>query len=212
MAKLGDAKKLHDFKDTAWRGIFWVSLPPGILFVLGSFLVSESPRWLFRRGKKDAALRALLRSRSEEQARIEMQEMEELASAQKTGAATGLKRSGSIFQRKYIIPFVLACIVLACNQATGINSIIIYNTTVLIQAGLSDKEAHLGYVIFTIVNFLMTIIAIALVDRKGRKFLLSLGTAGVIVSLLAIGLVFKQTEEGDCYDDMRDDAVQRVNG
>src|ERR1700722_12135007 len=65
VAKLGDADKLFAFKETAWRGIFWVSLPPGILFVIGSFMVAESPRWLLRRGKKDAAYTALLRSRTE---------------------------------------------------------------------------------------------------------------------------------------------------
>ena len=43
---------------TAWRGIFWVSLPPGILFVIGSFMVAESPRWLLRRGKKSGLRRA----------------------------------------------------------------------------------------------------------------------------------------------------------
>ena len=55
VAKLGDAAKLFAFKDAAWRGIFWVSLPPGILFVIGSVMVAESPRWLFRQGKADAA-------------------------------------------------------------------------------------------------------------------------------------------------------------
>src|SRR5437879_1677730 len=64
VARLGDAARLLAFKDTAWRGIFWVSLPPGILFVIGSFLVAESPRWLLRRGKNDAAYAALLRSRT----------------------------------------------------------------------------------------------------------------------------------------------------
>src|ERR1035437_8965867 len=64
VAKLGDAQKLFAFKVTAWRGIFWVSLPPGILFVIGAFMVSESPRWLLRRGKTDAAYTALLRSRT----------------------------------------------------------------------------------------------------------------------------------------------------
>ena len=194
VARIGDAQKLFAFKDAAWRGIFWVSLPPGILFVLGGFMVSESPRWLFRRGKKEAALRALLRSRSEAQARIELQEMEDIATAEKASARSGGKHSDSLLQRKYILPFVLACIILACNQATGVNSIIGYNATILIQAGLNDKQAHLGYVILTVVNFLMTIGAIALVDRKGRKFLLSLGSAGVIVSLLAVGLIFHRTE------------------
>src|SRR5215468_3565248 len=77
VARLGDPARLFAFKDSAWRSIFWVSLPPGVLFVVGSLLVAESPRWLFRRGKRDAALAALLRSRNEEQANFELHEMEE---------------------------------------------------------------------------------------------------------------------------------------
>ena len=53
VAKLGDAAALFRFKDHAWRSIFWVSLPPGVVFVLGSLFVTESPRWLFRRGRKE---------------------------------------------------------------------------------------------------------------------------------------------------------------
>jgi sugar porter (SP) family MFS transporter len=196
VAKLGDAGKLFAFKDTAWRGIFWVSLPPGILFAFGSFLVAESPRWLFRRGKKDAARAALLRSRTDEQAEIELKEMEETVAAEKAKvSATGKKISESLLHRKYVIPFLLACVILACNQATGVNSVIGYNATILIQAGLGDKQAHFGNVLFTIVNFLITYIAVILVDRKGRKFLLSLGTAGVIVSMLCTGLLFHKTEK-----------------
>jgi MFS family permease len=196
MARLADPARLYAFKDSAWRGIFWVSLPPGILFVIGSLLVAESPRWLFRRGQVEAARVALLRSRTGEQAATELKEMEETAAAEKAGpSSTGDQGRESLLRRKYVIPFVLACVILACNQATGINSIIGYNATILIQAGLSDKEAHLGYVLLTAVNFLMTIGAIALVDRKGRKFLLSLGSAGIIVSLVCVGLIFHHTEK-----------------
>jgi MFS family permease len=196
VAKLGDAGKLFAFKDTAWRGIFWVSLPPGILFVIGSFMVAESPRWLFRRGRKDAARLALLRSRTGEQAEIELKEMEETAAAEKARTSTtGEKIKESLLRRKYVIPFVLACVILACNQLTGVNSIIGYNATILIQAGLDDRHAHLGYVILTLVNFLMTIGGIMLVDRKGRKFLLSLGSAGIIISLICVGSLFHKTEK-----------------
>ena len=104
--------------------------------------------------------------------------------------SAGAQIKESLLHRKYVIPFVLACVILACNQATGINSIIGYNATILIQAGLGDKQAHSGYVILTLVNFLMTIGAVVLVDRKGRKFLLSLGSAGIIVSLLCAGCFF----------------------
>jgi MFS family permease len=193
--ELHDAGKLFAFKDAAWRGIFWVSLPPGILFVIGSFLVAESPRWLFRRGRKDAARAALLRSRSDEQAEVELKEMEETAAAEKARTTTtGQKLKESLLHRKYVIPFVLACVILACNQATGVNSIIGYNPTILIQAGLGDKAAHFGYVILTCVNFLVTMVGVMLVDRKGRKFLLSLGSAGIILSLICTALIFQKTE------------------
>jgi MFS family permease len=207
VAKLGDPAKLFAFKDTAWRSIFWVSLPPGILFVIGSFMVSESPRWLFRCGKPAAAEAALLRSRSNEQAAIELSEMATTNDASSAKTAGGPSAQGSLLRRKYVIPFVLACVILACNQATGVNSIIGYNTNILLQSGLSDVQAHWGYVLFTIVNFLMTIGAVLLVDRKGRKFLLSLGSAGIIVSLVCTGLLFRRTE--NLRVDARD-AVQAV--
>jgi MFS family permease len=195
VAKLGDAARLLAFKDTAWRSIFWVSLPPGILFVIGSLMVAESPRWLFRRGKRDAAQTALLRSRTPEQASLELAEMEQAAAAEKSSTSAGAKTKESLLRRKYVIPFVLACVILACNQATGVNSIIGYNANILLQSGLSDVQAHWGYVLFTVVNFLMTIGGVLLVDRKGRKFLLSLGSAGIIASLLCTGVLFRRTEK-----------------
>jgi SP family myo-inositol transporter-like MFS transporter 13 len=194
VAKLGDADKLFAFKETAWRGIFWVSLPPGILFVIGSFMVAESPRWLFRRGKIDAARTALLRSRSDEQTEIELKEMDETVAAEKAKTSTGDKIRESLLRRKYVVPFLLACVILACNQLTGVNSIIGYNATILIQAGLSDLHAHLANTLFTLINVLATFVAVLLVDRKGRKFLLSFGSAGIIVSLLCAGILFHKTE------------------
>lgn len=215
MEKLNDAVRLLAFKDRAWRSIFWMSLPPGILFVIGSAMLAESPRWLFRRGRKDEARAALARSRSQEQVEVEMAEMEQIAAEELSPKdGVGAKGRDSLFSRRYVIPFVLACVILACTQLTGIGSIIGYNATILIQAGLSDKAAHLGYLILTVVNFTMTIGAVVLVDRKGRKFLLSLGTAGIIVALLGIGLIFHRTERqrvdvGAAIQNMIDPAGQK---
>ena len=200
---LGNADNLFAAQDLAWRSIFWASLPPGVLFALGSLIVPESPRWLFRRGRFESARAALLRTRSPQEAENELQEMEETAAAEKAQSTTaGQQVRESLLHRKYVIPFILACIVLACTQLTGVNSIIAYCTTILIQAGLSDVEAHWGYVILTFVNFLLTMVGVLLVDRKGRKFLLSLGTAGIIASLVCVGLMFQQTEKArvDCRD------------
>ncbi len=194
VTKHGDAAQIFAFKDQAWRNTFWVSMPAGLLFVIGSFIVSESPRWLFRRGKKDAAFAALLRSRSQPEAEREMHEIEETAAAEKLKKSAGTVVKESLLRRKYVIPFVLACVILTCNQLTGINSIIGYNTTILLQAGLSDYQAHFGSLIFNLVNLAITVVAVLLVDRKGRKFLLILGTVGIIVSLTGTGLLFRMNE------------------
>jgi MFS family permease len=191
--KSGDAAALFRFKDHAWRAIFWVSLPPGILFVLGSLLVTESPRWLFRRGAKEKALKALLRSRTAEDAALEIEEMNSVE--QSAGKKLDQKIKDPLLQRKYIIPFLLACVILACNTATGVNSMIGYNVSILMQSGLSDLSAHWGYVIFTAMNFTMTAVGMTLVDRKGRKFLFVLGTSGIIVALVTVGTLFLRTEK-----------------
>jgi MFS transporter, SP family, solute carrier family 2 (myo-inositol transporter), member 13 len=207
VAKLADPAALFGFKEHAWRGIFWVSLPPGVVFVIGSLMVTESPRWLFRRGNRERAHAALLRSRSPEQAAVELDEME--ASARNAVTTAGQQAKESLLRRKYVIPFLLACAILACNTATGVNSIIGYNTGILLQSGLSDLSAHWGYVIFTCINFLMTSVGMMLVDRKGRRFLIILGTAGIIVAESFVGILFKTTESRsvDCRS-----AVQALVG
>lgn len=187
------------FKNEAWRRIFWMSLPPGVLFVLGSFFLAESPRWLFKRGKKELAYAALLRSRSREQADVEFREMEQIAAAAVAKDASTLGKRESLLRRKYVVPLLLACVLLICQQATGVNSIIAYNTGILLQSGLSDVSAHWGYVILTAVNFLLTLVGVALVDRKGRKFLFLLGISGIFISLLGVGSLFLRTESRNLH-------------
>ena len=196
VARTASADALFQVKDRAWRRIFWMSMPPGILFVLGGFFVSESPRWLFSKGNKAAAHAALLRSRTEEQARLELEEMEQIAreTARSQGTKKAAGSSSSLLQRRYVLPFLLACVILFCNTATGINSVIGFNTDILLQSGLSDVNAHWGYVVFTLCNFLFTIVGMTLVDRKGRKFLFILGTSGIIVAHLTVGTLFVRTE------------------
>jgi len=202
-ARVADPQALFNFKDSAWRSIFWVSMPPGILFVLGAFLVTESPRLLYRRNQIEKARAALLRSRSPEQATIELREME--AASKPAAPPTGGKTRDSLLRRKYVIPFLLACVILACNTATGINSVIGFNTNILIQSGLSDLQAHWGYVLLTAFNFCFTAVGMTLVDRKGRKFLFILGTSGIILSMVIVATLFRQTEKQniDCRDQIQ---------
>jgi len=161
--------------------------------VIGSLFVAESPRWLFAQGKPEQAYAALLRSRTQERADLELAEMRQTLLAKATNTS-GKPTGGSLLQRRYVFPFLLACTILFCNTATGVNSLIGYNTSILLQSGLSDVYAHWGYVVFTFINFATTIGGMALVDRKGRRFLFILGTVGLTVCLICIGLLFLKTE------------------
>lgn len=180
----------------AWRGMFLSVIYPGILFLIGAFFISESPRWLYRKGRKDQARAAMLRSRSPGEAEAELAELETSLVHEHAKPRVSITESFSeIFsQRKYVVPFVIACVILGCNQATGINSILGFMTTILQQAGLSAEAASQSGLWIKILNCVMTVVAVMLVDRKGRKFLLKVGTGGIIISLLAGSAVFYSFE------------------
>jgi SP family myo-inositol transporter-like MFS transporter 13 len=181
---------LQAVQDAAWRRIFWLSLAPGVLFSLGVLWLAESPRWLLVRGRSDAALQALRHTRHEAEAHAE------LALIGRADDGERARDGGRLWQRRYVLPFLLACLILACNQATGINSVLAYAVTILDQGGLSGTLGNVGDFTLKVVNALMTVLAVVLVDRKGRKFLLMLGSGGIVLSLLAAALLFRTAESG----------------
>ena len=182
--------------DTAWRSMFLAVLYPGALFLLGCFFVIESPRWLMLRGRSDQARAVLARLRPQEQCEREVAEigaaLAEEQSRPKLGRGAALAEM--LTERRYVLPFVLACVILGCNQATGINSILQFMSTILQHAGL-DPVSAAGYgTAIKILNMVMTVFAIMLVERKGRVFLLKVGTAGIMVSLCLLALLFHRFE------------------
>jgi MFS family permease len=198
---LGEAERaaaVFAAKDHAWRSIFWWCLTPGVVFTAGCLLLSESPRWLAQRGRIEEARTALLRTRPADEAEAELREIQQaLAPAADSGAATvRAPAADPLLSRRYLLPFLLACLILALNQATGINSVLAYVVNILNQAGLPGTTANAGDVVLKVLNALMTIVAVILVDRKGRKFLLMLGTAGIVTALVAAGLLFRSAEAG----------------
>jgi len=188
----GNAILIRAAENHAWRGMFLATVYPGILFFLGTLFLVETPRWLFRKGRTTEALASLHQLLPPDEAALQLHEMQAIAAeqVQKKSHHT----SDSLLQRKYIVPFVLACVVLACNQATGINSILGFLVVILKQAGMNAVHATQGNFIVEIVHCLMTIVAVVLVDRKGRRFLLRIGTAGLVVSLLAGAFLFHTFE------------------
>ncbi len=183
-------------KTAAWQTIFWCSSVPGIILFFGAFKLKESSRWLYRRGRREEALASLAANNGEEKAKEILAEMiaaDEAAAAEKAKNAAA---TDSLLQRKYVIPFLLAVVVLACTQATGVNSALNYSVKIFQQAGFQGAFANWADLGFKIVNVVMTLVAVALVDKKGRTFLLKVGTSGIICGLSIVGTTFLALHRG----------------
>ncbi len=180
----------------AWQLIFLISCIPGLILFFGAFRLKESARWLYRKGRRAEALASLAANNGEEKAKEILSEMiaaDEAAAAEKAKNAAS---TDSLFQKKYVIPFILAVVILACNQATGINSVLNYTVTIFQKTGMQGAFANMSDVAIKIMNCVMTIVACALVDKKGRKFLLKIGTSGIIVGLCGVGSIFLAISKG----------------
>ena len=105
IARVSSAEAVFAVKNQAWRRIFWMCMPAGVVFAVSSLFVAESPRWLYRRGKRNLAHAALLRSHNEEQAQIELREMDELALLGRSWRCHGERVEESLLSRQYVIPF-----------------------------------------------------------------------------------------------------------
>ena len=128
-------------KTTAWQTIFWCSSVPGLILFLGAFKLKESPRWLYKKGRKDDALDSLAANNGAEKAKEILDEMiaaDEAEAKQKAELAANAK-GDTLFQRKYVYPFILAVVILACNQTTGINSVLNYTVTIFQKTGMPGR-------------------------------------------------------------------------
>jgi len=171
-----------------WRAMFWSALAPGILLLVGGLILAESPRWLCLKGRFEDALQTLLKSRSQP---VAEHELEQIRIAIAAGRQNQSPQRISLWQKQYLRPLLIVLSVACLGQLTGINSFLQLAPTILKNAGLgSNTIAMLGNTAITGLNFIVTIVALFLVDRLGRRFLLCLGTAGIVVALTYCGFIF----------------------
>ena len=182
----------------AWQIIFLCSAVPGLILFLGAFGLKESPRWLYKNNRKAEALASLAANNGNEKAKIILDEMiaADKAAEEEKAAVAAASQGDTLFQRKYVYPFCLAVVILACNQTTGINSVLNYTVTIFQKTGMQGAFANMSDAVIKIVNCVMTVVACALVDKKGRKFLLKLGTSGIILGLCGVGTIFLAISKG----------------
>ncbi|HJO93771.1 MAG TPA: sugar porter family MFS transporter [Victivallales bacterium] len=164
-----------------WRVMYAVLAIPGIILFVCAFMLPESPSWLFMKNMFEKSKKTLIRIHKKNIADKIFTEMEELQSLKKHD------KSDSIFKKAYIIPFLLAFFISCLTPATGINSILQYAPFIFEQSGVHSPfiTMMLGSGVVGI-NVIMTIIAVTLIDKLGRKPLLKISTGCVFGSLILL--------------------------
>lgn len=171
---------------TSWPPMFGIAAVPSIIFLIGMLINPETPRWLASRGRWEEANRVLTRVGSGQNNATALEEIRtSLISEHTHGALHELLRPG--LRLALLVGVGLAVF----QQFVGINTIIYYAPTIFGMVGFnSNAAAIMATSIVGVVNVFATIVACLLVDRAGRRPLLLWGTAGMVLALVGLSLVF----------------------
>lgn len=174
---------------SGWRWMLGSEAAPALLLILLLFRAPESPRWLLQAGRDDEACRILTEIAGEEHAASEAAAVREALKLEEGGFRELI---GPLARR----PLFLAVVLMAVSQFSGINAIMYYSTKIFTTAGAGVEDAFTASVVIGIVNVLFTFVALALVDRAGRRPLLLFGLAVQVVALGATGWMFHMGQGG----------------
>lgn len=172
-----------------WRWMLLVMAAPAVLLFFSLLLVPESPRWLVARQRNDEALKVLIKTSGVKDAHIELLEIEETLKIHQESVFRDLLAPK-------IRPLLFIGIILAVfQQITGINTIMYYAPKIFANVGDSNDAALLQTIAIGCTNVIFTLLAMALIDRYGRKLMLIIGSAGMMSMLFGLSALYfmKQT-------------------
>lgn len=170
----------------AWRWMFAVTAIPSLMFLLATLLIPESPRWLASKGRERDALLVLEHIGGRAYARQVIEDF---------NSANSVEPQGSVW-RELSSPgmtriLVLGVVLAVLQQWCGINVIFNYAQEIFAAAGYEVSGILFNIVITGTVNVVFTLIALAAIDRYGRRFLLLTGTCGLVVIYTALGVFYR---------------------
>jgi sugar porter (SP) family MFS transporter len=167
-----------------WRLMLGLAAVPSMVLLVGMLLMPETPRYLVHSGEEETAHAVLEDLPGDEQPRERIEEIREVDEQEE--GRTGL---AALWHAKWVRPALLVATGLAVfQQLVGINTIIYYAPTTLTNVGFAKTSAIYANLIIGVINVAMTVIAIKIIDRVGRKPMLFAGVGGMVTSLLVLGI------------------------
>ena len=179
--------------ENSWRYMLAVPALFGTFYLI--FLTTtfpESPRWLLAKNRRDEAVNVLKRIGGQKLIDDELPEMERNLLLERKKEKVSY---GEIFKGKTGRIVLIGTLIAMFQQITGINAVIMFSPDIFQAAGSAATDSMMQSMIVGLVNFLMTIVALWLVDKKGRKTLLLWGAVGMMISLAYLCYEFSQPEQ-----------------
>ncbi len=173
--------------DWSWRWMLGAETLPAILYFFALLLVPESPRWLAMQGRDAEALRVFEQVGGPEQARADLAVVHD---SLKTTAAEQAASVKELFQPAMKLVLTIGIGIAILQQITGINSVFFYAPMIFEQSGIGTDASFLQAVLVGLVNLAFTIVAIAFIDKLGRRPLLIFGLTGIAVCMLTLSYGF----------------------
>ncbi len=181
----GSAEGVFWFGVPAWRWMFWSEVPPAILYGVTALMIPESPRYLVARGQDQKAANVLTKVLGGN-VLAKIEEIRQTVNMERKPQFSDL-----LSRRGGLLPIVWIGMGLSIfQQFVGINVIFYYSSVLWRSVGFSESNSLLITVITGIVNIVTTFIAIATVDKFGRKPLLLLGSIGMTITLGTLAVLF----------------------
>jgi MFS transporter, SP family, sugar:H+ symporter len=173
------------FNIAAWRWMFWTEIPPAILYGIAALMIPESPRYLVAQGRETEAAKVLAKVEGGDVRAKIAEILQTVLRERKPRLSDLLSRSGRL------LPIVWIGMGLSVfQQFVGINVIFYYSSVLWQAVGFTERDSLWITAITGAINILTTLIAIAFVDKFGRKPLLILGSIGMTLTLGTMSYVF----------------------
>ncbi len=173
---------LRDTGEEPWRWMLGVEAIPAFIYILFTFTIPESPRWLISVGRMKDAEKTLKIIDPEFNVDKKINEIENQLDEP--------AKKESVLAKKYRYPLILAILIAFFNQFSGINAFLYYAPRIFQEAGLGEETAFLSSIGIGIVNLIFTLFGVFLIDRLGRKKLMYIGSIGYIISLSLVSAAF----------------------
>ena len=170
-----------------WRWMLGIETLPAVLYFVALTYVPESPRWLAMHSREAEAREILARAGSAEQAGFDLQEVQQSIEAE---AALGRVSIGTLLHPSLRLVLTIGISVGILQQITGINSVFFYAPMIFEQSGIGTNAAFMQAVLVGLVNLVFTVVAMACIDRLGRRLLLGFGLSGIAICMLTLAYGF----------------------